>query len=677
MKFNSKYNLNKFKGEVIDKKKLYKSKHSWIVNSTKLAIIAGVTVSSGIALSGNVKADTNAATNQTAASAQNGTASSAENQAKQASQANSSSSNEQVKPVATNDNGLNQAVDNAKNNGVKVNEQPEKVVTATPDTVNDKKAEIENSNSAQANNVNAVTNQYKNEKAAADATNAQKQAEYDQAKAKYDSDLKDYNDQKSYNDSIAKNASSESVNPNNVTQQFHLSKSPDAKLQIDAPQDKVTINDKDDKGYTNTSDWNTILHFDSTWASQTTKENPIATLTYTDINGSYTNSQGQEIKLAKRVDKYYGTENVKTMSFAKDPTLGNMYNADNEYAAKTKITHSISYFDEKGNQVNFDGPAYAEVMSLNNGSQDRQERVKVISGGYSKSIVGSSVTNHSDGLYSDIKNDDPLNWKWISDENKRQELHDDWMKSTNFGEREKYNWDTTNSVNSVFGAGLVVLQGNELVQEESTVNNGQNLFPVTWQTIPITWTITTSNLFGTKDLAKPTEPTKPNMITVAVPEVNVQRQKLQEVVPAPKETVVTPKPIDDKTKQPIKGVTVDPITVPGDHKTGDKVEIPTNHLPEIPGYNKPQGEKVAVTIGDNNKVNVSYAPKSVPSGSSSANTTKATAQNSTNTNSQTKSDKLPQTGETNNKLSIIGSVMIGLVGLLSVFGFNRKKRESK
>ncbi|WP_413627963.1 GbpC/Spa domain-containing protein [Fructilactobacillus vespulae] len=432
------------------------------------------------------------------------------------------------------------------------------------------------------------------------------------------------------------------------------------------------------------------------------------------------------------------------MSFAKDPTFGNWYNAVDKNAGEAKITHSISYFDKDNHQINFDG-GYAEVMSLNNGSQNRQERVRVISGGHSKSILGSSVTNHADGLYSDIQNDDPINWKWVADENKRQELHDDWVNSTNSSELEKYNWDITGSPNSVFGAGLIVLDGNELVQEESTINKNGTLFP-------ITWTITTSNLFGTKDLAEPTEPTKPNMITVAVPEVNVQRQKLQEVVPAPKETVVTPNPIDDKTKQPIKGVTidpitvpgdhktgdkveiptsgfpeipgynkpqgdkitvtigengkveipyapketvvtpnpiddktkqpikgvtVDPITVPGDHKTGDKVEIPTNHLPEIPGYNKPQGEKVAVTIGDNNKVNVSYAPKSVPSGSSSANTTKVTSQNSTNTNSQTKSDKLPQTGETNNKLSIIGSVMIGLVGLLSVFGFNRKKRESK
>ncbi|WP_413627950.1 MucBP domain-containing protein [Fructilactobacillus vespulae] len=103
------------------------------------------------------------------------------------------------------------------------------------------------------------------------------------------------------------------------------------------------------------------------------------------------------------------------------------------------------------------------------------------------------------------------------------------------------------------------------------------------------------------------------------------------------------------------------ITVSGNHQPGDVVKIPTRNIPEVLGYDKPQGEKVTVTIGTNNTVTVPYTPKETTN---------------SNTNAAGNQQKLPQTGETNSS-SILGLIGITLLSLFGFLGFSKRQKDEK
>ncbi|WP_413627803.1 MucBP domain-containing protein [Fructilactobacillus vespulae] len=131
-----------------------------------------------------------------------------------------------------------------------------------------------------------------------------------------------------------------------------------------------------------------------------------------------------------------------------------------------------------------------------------------------------------------------------------------------------------------------------------------------------------------------------------------------------KETPVVPVAIDGKTGKEIQGVNIPTINVPGEHKKGDQVNIPTSELPEVLGYNKPTGSEVTVTIGDNGKVNVPYVAKE----------TNTTGNNSSNNGKQQK--VLPQTGETNSS-SVFSLIGISLLSMFGLLGLGKRRKNEK
>jgi len=56
-----------------------------------------------------------------------------------------------------------------------------------------------------------------------------------------------------------------------------------------------------------------------------------------------------------------------------------------------------------------------------------------------------------------------------------------------------------------------------------------------------------------------------------------------------------------------------PVSIPDDKKPGDEIEIPTKDLPDIPGYDKPDGDTVKVKVPeDGKKVEIPYTPTPTP-----------------------------------------------------------------
>ena len=133
----------------------------------------------------------------------------------------------------------------------------------------------------------------------------------------------------------------------------------------------------------------------------------------------------------------------------------------------------FEWFYEDGSKVNFEnGTAYLTVASLNTYLQKNQwghERTTVISGGKGLALYGSSVSLHNGNeLYSSKANSIDISGRARAtdgpDSKPDQKLIDNFfpnqkdITNTNM----PYKWDTANSPDRYYGAGLIALNGSDL-----------------------------------------------------------------------------------------------------------------------------------------------------------------------------------------------------------------------
>jgi len=130
-----------------------------------------------------------------------------------------------------------------------------------------------------------------------------------------------------------------------------------------------------------------------------------------------------------------------------------------------------------------------------------------------------------------------------------------------------------------------------------------------------------------------------------------------------------------KVKVPENGKNVEIPYTPKDKtpedKKGDEIEIPTKDLPDIPGYDKPKGKTVKVKVPENGKpIQIPYTPKAgVPSGKNTPNKNVPEAGKPATKNHDDKN--LPNTGsDQQSVLTIAGFIALGLS---LVAGFRKKK----
>ncbi|WP_038566635.1 lectin-like domain-containing protein [Weissella tructae] len=138
------------------------------------------------------------------------------------------------------------------------------------------------------------------------------------------------------------------------------------------------------------------------------------------------------------------------------------------------------------------------------------------------------------------------------------------------------------------------------------------------------------------------------------------------------------RPVDKNTGKEIKTDKNFP-TIKG--HPGDVVEVDVNDLPEIPGYNKPKGDKngkIKVTIPENGMIDFGYTP--IEAGKpgqpeQNNNGSKNTPENKTPEKGKSKGEaSYPNTGsETNVLVSALGAAMLALTGLFAGLTKLRKK----
>lgn len=162
----------------------------------------------------------------------------------------------------------------------------------------------------------------------------------------------------------------------------------------------------------------------------------------------YIDAQGVKHAIAKIVRTFSDSSIVDLPNFTgknpcivvySDPTDGFWYNY------LDGVTVSDRYYDEQGNLINFDdGTAFLAVTSLNNTSSggnkgNHIEKANLLSSGKMYALTGSSILNHSDGLYAD-------------NPNSYQTKGNTWNGSVD--------WDKKGA-NEYYGTGLMVLNGSE------------------------------------------------------------------------------------------------------------------------------------------------------------------------------------------------------------------------
>ncbi|AIG65299.1 hypothetical protein WS08_0360 [Weissella tructae] len=167
---------------------------------------------------------------------------------------------------------------------------------------------------------------------------------------------------------------------------------------------------------------------------------------------------------------------------------------------------------------------------------------------------------------------------------------------------------------------------------------------------------------------------KNGKIKVQIPEDG----KSVDVPYTPKKNTTPSRPVDKNTGKEIKTDKSFPIL---EGKPGDVVEIDVNDLPDIPGYDKPKGDKngkIKVTIPENGMIDFGYTPiEAGKPGQSQQNNngSKNTPDNNAPQKGKSKGDAAyPNTGsETNALVSALGAAMLALTGLFAGLTKLRKK----
>ena len=292
-----------------------------------------------------------------------------------------------------------------------------------------KKKQIQDQNTQQANSINAQIQQYKK-------------------------DLDSYNQKLSQ---AGKNV----VDSRSVIQKLTIQSEPNAKLDITnshnvtiTPNNDLSFNnvDKMGKGYNFQTINNAPASFDATWTK-------LSHLTY---NGR---------KITKVVMHFRGTNYSTQNSLWGGEIANNIYYGFHQYQGSSTI-HFEWYYDN-GEKVTFEnGTAYLAVASLNTYFQKIRwghERTTVISGGKALALYGSSVSIHNGSeLYSDKGNSLDTTGRDIAAGGYTSKPWQPWIDSMFSNQKDITNsnipdkWDTANSPDRYYGAGLIALNGSDL-----------------------------------------------------------------------------------------------------------------------------------------------------------------------------------------------------------------------
>ena len=287
---------------------------------------------------------------------------------------------------------------------------------------------------------------------------------YDEVKSDYHDQATKVNQvvtdyQKEYQAYLAKVAASgkDVVSSSQVVQQLTIQSEPQAKLEILNQKNISEISRQENQTFNRTEEMGLGFRVESDTND----------LSFTAVYSNLKNSTYHGKKIGKiAADVYVVNNNPKfnktVFDINHDPSYG-------FYVHNSTVSVNYRFYYEDGTQVNFDkGTAYLAVASLNNYNNWRAsfgvETVEVVSGGQAIGLYESSVTVHGNKLYSDKANSFDANghslavleWGNLSSDDVVSNAKE--ITDTNIPD----DWDTKNSSNRYYGAGLIALDGKEL-----------------------------------------------------------------------------------------------------------------------------------------------------------------------------------------------------------------------
>ena len=497
--------------------KLYKDgKHLVTAGIASLSVIGVMAVSSEI----TVHADTNNDANGAQQTATGGNAVTA------TTSGTSGQASTITQPVNVDHSQLNNAVDQARQAGLTVNQKPTTTQTVSQDQVDVAKQNIQNDETKQAQQIQTITRQHQTEvsnvnnfngskgdtsqldakvqeaqsvsgltvvhdqdqttvKKASDtqgiqeAVNNATQSNNDQAQSiqnaidtqkrnnqEYDQQEADYqHNLTEWRNSHRKIPNPDGVAASDIKQSLTLNREPDA--VVSAPGlIPYTI------GYTGDNNGNSALGVDSKTGISFSKD---TTVTFTNLKNSfYYDQQGNKINISKITAKFYdiqanpnkGSVDIDVYS---DPTDGFWYRG----VDRVKVDYQ--FFDSNGNVINFDpNTAYLAFGSLNSGyygDHGRTEGVNILNG-EAVALLGSGITKHGNYLYADDSLRGKLDYVHVNDDG-----------SYSVGDFNDQNWDHQNQYR-YFGTGLDNLSGKIVSVEYVTTRDlGGTDTTDTWATM--------------------------------------------------------------------------------------------------------------------------------------------------------------------------------------------------
>lgn len=471
----------------------------------------------------------NAVTQTTAASAASATTATTQTAAAAASTATASQAGTITQPVNVDSSALDQAVDAAKQAGLKVTPQPTTSSTVAPSEVDSAKAQIESDYASQAAKLNEATeqqetvNHYNDSKGDTTAldeavkkaqstpgmsvkqdetTTTTKRADDKSGIANWEKstasdyasqvdainkaiDAQNQNNAKYEQEMAEWRAAHLNNNPNGLTtadvqQQLTLAAEPDAKVDIKILDSRATLTASD------------RVFWDTTWNRvnlSTAISGNIAQATYTNLKNSYyVDKNGQKHLIAKIVKVFSNTDDVASKSDTSIPFLdiGTDPSRGVWYDGTSGVTETDTFYDADGNVINLsDNTAHIAVTSLNSyyespkngytngnfalsGLPLHVESATPISNGKAYTLAGSSVTAHSNGaLYADQTNNVAYQGGPTSDQTT-------WKSDENWEEIAKY-----------YGSGIIAVHGDSFSIRFATNfgDNDTNYYSGIWYTL--------------------------------------------------------------------------------------------------------------------------------------------------------------------------------------------------
>ena len=332
-------------------------------------------------------------------------------------------------------NSLDSAIRNAKSaNGVKLIDDGTRNVTVDVNNYNSKKAEIERDNRQQADSINSQVQQYKRK-------------------------LDEYNQK-------LNQAGKNVVDSRSLIQKLTIESEPNAKLTI-TNANNINVDPIENLKF------NLLDNMGNGYAIGIKDSSKVASFDATFTNLSRLSYKGK--KISKVIMHFSGTGENWGMNLA-----NNLYYGFLSWNGAKNIR--FEWFYEDGTKVNFEnGTAYLTVASLNTYLQRNQwghERTTVISGGKALALYGSSVSLHNGNeLYSSKANS--IDTSGIARATDGADAKPDQKLIDNFFPNQKditntnipYKWDTANSRDRYYGAGLIALNGSDLTIKVDVKND--------------------------------------------------------------------------------------------------------------------------------------------------------------------------------------------------------------